>query len=80
MIRYSICNTGYRLSTQDRATVAIQEKARREITMPDVIAVAGCNIRDGVAVATLRYARPLYQVLLTRRWKALGSRHPATAS
>jgi hypothetical protein len=80
MIRYSICNTGYRLSTQDGATVAVQETARREITPADVIAVARCNIRDGAAVAALRYARPLYQVLLTRRWKALGSRYLATAS
>jgi hypothetical protein len=79
LIRYSICNTGYRLSGQTAATVAVQERARLEIRASDVVAVGRQDLRDGLAVAVLRYARPVYHALLTRRWQRLGRRYfPAT--
>jgi glycosyltransferase involved in cell wall biosynthesis len=78
-IRYSICNTGYRLSRQDRSTVEVQERARRGIELLDVVAVARHSLPQGLAVATLRYCGPLYQVLLRRRWQRLGRKYFAAA-
>jgi hypothetical protein len=79
IIRYSICNTGYRLSGGDPATTAVQERARLEIDLRDVVEVCRENLHDGAAVAVLRYARPVYRVLLTRRWQRLGRSYFAAA-
>jgi hypothetical protein len=79
LIRYSICNTGYRLSGQDAATIAVQEQARLEIGLRDIVAVGQQSLRDGVVVAVLRYSRPLYQALLARRWQRLGRTYFAGA-
>ncbi|MGS0683816.1 glycosyltransferase family 2 protein [Nakamurella sp. GG22] len=75
IIRYSVCNTGCRLSVGDVATLAVQQQARDAITLPDVLAVARVNPRDGASVAVLRYLPPLYRTLLARRWRRIGHRY-----
>jgi hypothetical protein len=57
----------------------VQERARREIELRDVLAVGRQNVHDGLAVAGLRYARPVYRMLLARRWQRLGRRYFAPA-
>lgn len=75
IIRYSVCNTGYRLSAPDVGTLDIQQRARDAIDLLDVLAVTRVNPREGASVAVLRYLPPAYRALLARRWRRIGPKY-----
>lgn len=81
LVRYSICNTGYRLCEPGPRVTEIQERARREIGLRDVLSVSRFDPPAGAAVAVLRYAEPVYRRLLRRRWRRLAhDYYPASGS
>ena len=71
VIRYSVCNTAYRLSERDPATTSIVRRMRAEITAYDVWYALATDKPAGAAVAMLKYANPVYRALLDRRWRRL---------
>lgn len=79
LVRYSICNTGYRLSEQTPRVARIQQQARQEIGLRDVLSVARLDPAAGAAVAVLRYSEPTYRRLLGRRWRRLAADYYAPA-